>query len=501
MVVFWVKMGNWKRNQRRNYSYESPRSHHTGPAPRPPPHPGLWQNSVPSWEKRFCTSVGIPWGKVVDAKKYIHYHVDVLNWNDLAGEEAFHNAKRRFWAEINGIPCSISQPDPDIYIDNIDWNPYIDPELMRNLDKEFFAPDEREQDCKLGDSNQKTNCPLPGHTAEGYDRNPASGDNPWELNMPKTLKDRAWAWDKWGGCKTELRNLDKTNSQVSGYATEGHYRKPDGGDSPWEYWNMQGVLKEKAQVRNQWGGNINESRNLNGDDNRWKHSCTWASGAVRDDSWGNCEGNSWRMWNEVPKPINQLSNLDNGVDNWNSSCNQANAAQRDNACGGWSQGWNYQNKSRNLDTVDDPWERGCQGTESMGFKQGGDLGNNPWGGNHWDNSIYKQNNVFDSHSPWKYCAFQGTEAAKDRSDSGDKSQGWKQWENHNNEPKKLESRKVSGGWGVWNGGCRKREGSHKNTSSYKCSRVQGDSYQTGHWGRKGRAKKRVNFFNGVDSNE
>ena len=41
MVVFWVKMGNWKRNQRRNYNYESPRSHHTGPAPRPPPHPGI----------------------------------------------------------------------------------------------------------------------------------------------------------------------------------------------------------------------------------------------------------------------------------------------------------------------------------------------------------------------------------------------------------------------------------------------------------------------------
>lgn len=45
MVVFWVKMGNWKRNQRRNYSYESPRSHHTGPAPRPPPHPAE-KNSI-----------------------------------------------------------------------------------------------------------------------------------------------------------------------------------------------------------------------------------------------------------------------------------------------------------------------------------------------------------------------------------------------------------------------------------------------------------------------
>ena len=429
---------------------------------------------MPPWEKRFCSSAGVPWGKVLNSKRYIHYNIDVLNWNDSAGKEAFHNAKRRFWEEINGIPCSIPLPDPDIYIDDIDWNPYIDPEYIRNLDKEFFSPDERKECCKLEDSSQKTNSPLPGCAAEGYDRNPASGDNPWELNMQENLKDRAWAWDKWGGCKNELSNFDKTNSQVlSSYPTEGHYRQPDNGDRPWEYWNMQGVLKGEARMWNQWGGNINESRNLNGDDDCLKHSCTWASGAKRDDSGGQCEGNSWRMWNEGSKPINQFRNLDSGVDDWKRSWNQANEAWRGKALGGWSQGWNYQNKSRNFDTVDNPWKRGCHGAESLGFK-GGNLGNNTWGGN---------------------------QTEKDGIDSRDKSQCWNQWENGNNEPKRLESRKGSGGWGVWNGGCRKREGSHETTSSYKCSRVHGDGYQTGNWGRKGRAKKRFDFFSGVDNNE
>lgn len=384
------------------------------------------------------------------------YHIDVLNWNDLAGEEAFHNAKRRFWAKIHCITCNISPPDPDMYIDDIDWNPYIDPELVQNLDKEFFAHDELKEYCKLEDSNQKTNGPLSTCTAEGYDRNTATGQNPWELNMQETLKDRAWAWDKWGGCKNELSNSDKTNSQLlSSYGTEGPYRKPYSGDCPWEYWNMQGVLKDETQKWNRWGGNVNESRNLNGDD-CWKQNGASTSGAMRDYSGGHSEDNSWRMWNEGPKHINQNRNLDRGVDHWKRSCNQANETLQDNTHGGWGQGCDHQNKSRNLDTADDPWKRGCHGAESRGFEQGGKR-NNTWGGN---------------------------QAEKDKSDSSDKSKCWKQWENCNNGSKILESRESNGVGGVWNGGCRKREGSHQNTSSYKCSRVQGDGYQQGCWVRK-----------------
>lgn len=92
---------------------------------------------MPSWEKRFVAIVGsIPWRSVVETKKYMYLHNNVMEWDDSACKEAFDNAKNRFWAEINGLPCNIGLPDPDMYIDDIDWNSTIDPELILDLKRE-----------------------------------------------------------------------------------------------------------------------------------------------------------------------------------------------------------------------------------------------------------------------------------------------------------------------------------------------------------------------------
>lgn len=97
---------------------------------------GSWQPAVPSWEKQFCKLVGsVPWHRLVEAKKYLHIHDKVVKWNDSAVEEAFHNAKERYWAEINGLPCSISLPDPNIHIDEVDWESKVDPELLLDLER------------------------------------------------------------------------------------------------------------------------------------------------------------------------------------------------------------------------------------------------------------------------------------------------------------------------------------------------------------------------------
>ncbi|KAB2601377.1 hypothetical protein D8674_002382 [Pyrus ussuriensis x Pyrus communis] len=96
---------------------------------------------VPYWERKFCTTVGsVPWRKLVETKKYMSLYKNIVEWNDSAGEEAFNNAKNRFWAEMNGlIPSSdISLPDPDMYIDDIDWSSScnnIDPQLILDLEK------------------------------------------------------------------------------------------------------------------------------------------------------------------------------------------------------------------------------------------------------------------------------------------------------------------------------------------------------------------------------
>ncbi|XP_024625199.1 uncharacterized protein [Medicago truncatula] len=66
-------------------------------------------------------------------------HPNVVNWDDSAVKEAFNNAKNRFWAEINDIPCDIPSPDPNIYIDDIDWNASVDTELYLDVEREVEA--------------------------------------------------------------------------------------------------------------------------------------------------------------------------------------------------------------------------------------------------------------------------------------------------------------------------------------------------------------------------
>lgn len=111
-------MSRWRKYQEQSYNLESKRD-----------------NSVPTWEKRFCFVVGsVPWKRFLEAKKYISESDKVMQWNDSAGEKAFHDAKKRFWAKINGLPSKISLLSPDIYIDKIDWDSKIDPKLLLGLD-------------------------------------------------------------------------------------------------------------------------------------------------------------------------------------------------------------------------------------------------------------------------------------------------------------------------------------------------------------------------------
>ncbi|GMH18694.1 hypothetical protein Nepgr_020535 [Nepenthes gracilis] len=129
---------NWGRKNAENY-HQRQRSQNRRP-------PLSWHSSVPLWEKKFCSLVGaVPWRKLLETKKCLYLYDGVVKWNDSAGEEAFWNAKKRFWAEINGIPCDIKLPDPDIYIDEIDWDAEIDPELLLDLEREPVLPEETEQ--------------------------------------------------------------------------------------------------------------------------------------------------------------------------------------------------------------------------------------------------------------------------------------------------------------------------------------------------------------------
>ncbi|KVH94761.1 uncharacterized protein LOC112518392 [Cynara cardunculus var. scolymus] len=115
---------------------------------RKPPFGGSpkWQQNLPSWEKRFVTSVGsLSWKKFLEAKEFTHLYDNILKWDDSAGEEAFRNAKDRFYAKIHGLPCDIQLPKPDSFIDEVDWNSEIDQDLILELESDSVAPD---SDCK-----------------------------------------------------------------------------------------------------------------------------------------------------------------------------------------------------------------------------------------------------------------------------------------------------------------------------------------------------------------
>ncbi|XP_057542151.1 uncharacterized protein LOC130820695 [Amaranthus tricolor] len=109
---------------------------------------GRWQQPVLSLEKKFCATVGgVSWQQVLDTQKYMYKDDKVLQWKDSAVQEAFWNAKKRFLAKMRGQPCDIKLPDPDIFIDEIDWDSIVDPELLLDLDKrDVEVPCETEKD-------------------------------------------------------------------------------------------------------------------------------------------------------------------------------------------------------------------------------------------------------------------------------------------------------------------------------------------------------------------
>ncbi|KAL0929011.1 hypothetical protein M5K25_000950 [Dendrobium thyrsiflorum] len=98
-----------------------------------PHRPGPSFESVPNWEKRFCSQM--KWRDFCEKKRVVHLFPKVLDWDDTAGKEAFDNAKARYWAQINNLPSEIPSPDPDMYVQEVDYDAYIDPSLLQDLNK------------------------------------------------------------------------------------------------------------------------------------------------------------------------------------------------------------------------------------------------------------------------------------------------------------------------------------------------------------------------------
>ncbi|XP_074286528.1 uncharacterized protein LOC141611793 [Silene latifolia] len=292
-------MGKWdrrnyarpRRRYYRDYQWSPPPDE-----PCPDPETEVWHDNVPMWEKKFCYLVGrMPWKKVLSTRNFMHCHSNVLTWDDSAGEEAFSNAKRRFWEEFSGQPCETQLPNPDMYIDEINWNPYIDPELAKELDRVYYNPDDKyylPSACTSKENNEwseDTNdpwdhgnmkCSAIQDKSAGWKSCDDSVDktsklttnnDPWESHHTQEpeIKDNSWggAWNStWGSKRDDQTNLSKSwrpegnnwNGENKGWKDRGACSKN---------WNQdqRELFKPNYQNRNyraQQYGNNQESRLL-----------------------------------------------------------------------------------------------------------------------------------------------------------------------------------------------------------------------------------------------
>lgn len=100
---------------------------------------------VPAWEREFTVRIGgLAWERFVEAKKHIDSDSKVMMWNDLAGEEAFREAKNRFWCQYYHRRQDEFNYDYVYVDDNTDWYSKFQEEVVdENL--MFVSKDEISQ--------------------------------------------------------------------------------------------------------------------------------------------------------------------------------------------------------------------------------------------------------------------------------------------------------------------------------------------------------------------
>ncbi|CAN0863582.1 hypothetical protein LINGRAHAP2_LOCUS8731 [Linum grandiflorum] len=332
-------MGNWRNRPSRRWSYNQdrrpPKSSYYDPAP---PYQENVDDGIPRWEKEFCFAVGaVPWSRVVDAQDFSFCQSQILKWDDSAGKEAFHNAKSRYWAHINGLPCDIPRPDPDACIDEIDWNPYIDPELILELEEECFAPVEDENDFQsrkkktrdlFPDQEEGTQIlmePTRMGEFEGWgdtlvdnsreSNNLNKADNPWEKACNQGDEDPNAGWpvggdESWGWNPNSAYVSQSNDSPNRGNTWERNRPKADGwgeyADGSWGHNQQQQPSKWNNGWRPREEGSFHASgsqrdRGWRNDSKSWGRNQQWDDDQTRNSSyrkasggWGTGNKDSWR---------------------------------------------------------------------------------------------------------------------------------------------------------------------------------------------------------------
>ncbi|KAM0947871.1 hypothetical protein DsansV1_C07g0072241 [Dioscorea sansibarensis] len=255
-------MGEMGGEKRRSWEQGGRMRGRPGPTFRPPRgHPkqqhvsSAWQPSVPLWEKKFCTSVClIPWEKICETQRVLPMYARVAKWDDSAGEEAFQKAKARYWAEINGLPCDIPLPDPDAYIDVIDYDTVIDPLLVEDLYKLPPSVDS-EEDLTCGwDSFLFADRPVP---ATGW------GDEEDQVPAINSKTEHYSTVPSYDGYHENVPFYSGQETNNDGYGGKKDDSLGNGWNNSWGYSENQNNLPPRADGKRRDGGRRFNSRHAN----------------------------------------------------------------------------------------------------------------------------------------------------------------------------------------------------------------------------------------------
>ncbi|KAJ4787124.1 FK506-binding-like protein [Rhynchospora pubera] len=257
-------MSEWKRTGRRHgnyrnerrgdqsYSWKHSQSHVSG------------TSSDLALEKEFCLYLSsITWGRLYYAQKYTYIYKNILQWDDSAALESFQAARSRFNAEYSGEPCDTPLPDPDMYIDQIDHDCVIDPELIADIEKELVLPEATkvwDTGTNGWDSVEYTDRVVP---ATGWESWGDSGDkdkekdnsNNWDIYVDnKPVQDTGWGDNNWIDDPWE-RGHKPTGWGDNNISSSAWNRKEDSYNNGWDKaWDQ----KEDSN-NNGWGNSWNDN--------------------------------------------------------------------------------------------------------------------------------------------------------------------------------------------------------------------------------------------------
>ncbi|XP_071716577.1 uncharacterized protein [Rutidosis leptorrhynchoides] len=367
------------------------------------------QPNIPYWEKRFVSVVGsFSWNKFMEAKKFTHLYNDVMNWDDSAGEAAFTAAKDRFRKQFYGLPCDIDLHNPDLYVDEIDWNVQADQSLILDLESEPVVND---GDCQhdpvviFGDV-----LPDPYNNFSPFGWGDSDDDkikNLWGVNDDMKGDQNGINWDDYIQNGRIIWDDDCNVGDGNKLCVSNVNDDNKAGDLGWDtydnYWGFSNVNDNKVGDQG-WGSSVNNRCISNEYDNK----------AV-DQGWDE-NGNDWCVSNENGNKAVDQGWDENGYD-WCVSNVYDNKAV-DQGWGESGNDWCVSNEIYNK-AVDQGWDSSNNywGVSNENDNKTGDYG---WNANKYnDNSYYyscygnvNNERCVSNHKTWR---FQENNGQRDRS--------------------------------------------------------------------------------------